>query len=244
MLTTEMAAEAQLRQTPRSQRRVAAPVMLGLTPVRVISFLLLAAGAALCQQRIDNPERNSLPDAPSAEISRMLADQGRGPLAAGAAGSDEAANRESGSGSPAAQIRFWPSHEDEAVQRNSRDFLAKYVSPTLSKRNLNYHPSTSGSFMGRATYAASSIFVTRDGSGRRRLNTTYFIGMLSSAVIHTAYRPYWRRSVAEPFCDFGSNIGNDAGMNFLHEFGPGLQQLVKSHAPKFVSKIEERISHN
>jgi hypothetical protein len=174
----------------------------------------------------------------------MLVDQGRGPLTAGAAGSGELLNRESGRAASAARISFWPLGEDETLQRDSRDFLQKYLFPALSKRNLNYHPLTSGSLMGRATYAASSIFVTRDDSGRRTLNTTYFVAVLSSAVIHTAYRPYWRRSVAEPFSDFGSNIGNDAGMNFLHEFGPGIQQLVRSHAPKFVSKIEERISHN
>jgi hypothetical protein len=47
--------------------------------------------------------------------------------------------------------------------------------------------------------------------------------------------------VGAPFSDFGSTVGNDAGMNLWHEFGPGIQQLMKSHAPKFVSKIEERI---
>ena len=29
-------------------------------------------------------------------------------------------------------------------------------------------------------------------------------------------------------------------MNLWHEFGPDIQQLVKSHSPKFVSQIEER----
>jgi hypothetical protein len=98
--------------------------------------------------------------------------------------------------------------------------------------------------MGRATYAASRILFTQDNSGRGSLNTSYFLAVLSSAAAHTAYRPYWRRSVSEPFSDFGSTIGNDAGMNLLHEFGPGLQQLMKSHAPKFVSRIEERLGAN
>ena len=98
--------------------------------------------------------------------------------------------------------------------------------------------------MGRASYAAESIFVARDDSGRRRLNTSYFVGVLTSALVHTASRPYWRRSPSDPFSDFGSNIGNDAGMNLVHEFGPGIQQLMKTHAPKFVSRLEERISHN
>jgi hypothetical protein len=27
----------------------------------------------------------------------------------------------------------------------------------------------------------------------------------------------------------------------LHEFGPGIQQLMKNHLPRFVSRIEEHI---
>jgi hypothetical protein len=30
-------------------------------------------------------------------------------------------------------------------------------------------------------------------------------------------------------------------MNLLHEFRPGLEQLMKNHAPRFVTKIEERV---
>jgi hypothetical protein len=43
-----------------------------------------------------------------------------------------------------------------------------------------------------------------------------------------------------PFGDFGSTIGNDAGMNLFHEFGPGIRQMVIGHAPKFVFRIGER----
>jgi hypothetical protein len=114
----------------------------------------------------------------------------------------------------------------------------------LLKQNLRYHPSTSRSFMGRATYAASRIFITRDDSGKRRLNTSYFLGVLSSVAMHTAYRPYWARSTAAPFNDFGSTIGNDAGINLFHEFAPGIRQMVKGHTPNFVSRIEDRITHD
>jgi hypothetical protein len=95
--------------------------------------------------------------------------------------------------------------------------------------------------MGRATYAASRIFVTRDDSGKGRLNTSYLVRTLTSVAAATASRPYWRRPAGAPISDFGSTVGNDTGMNLWHEFGPGIQQLMKNHAPKFVSKIEERI---
>jgi len=33
-------------------------------------------------------------------------------------------------------------------------------------------------------------------------------------------------------------------MNVFHEFGPGIQQMVKGLTPKFVSRIEERITRD
>jgi hypothetical protein len=134
--------------------------------------------------------------------------------------------------------------EQPAQKESSGRLLEKYLYPSLLKRNLNYRPSSSSSLMGRAGYAASRIFISHDDSGRGRVNTSYFLGVLTSAVVHTAYRPYWNRPASAPFSDFGSRIGNDAGMNLLQEFRPGLQQLLKSHAPRFVSKIEERIGNN
>ena len=231
---------------PESEARL---VMVGTVPVRVISFLLVAACGGLCQQRQATRTSNSLPDAPSAqvlertEIIRTFHDDAPLPLEHGAAGFSGLLMPEAGQ-ADASRRSFSILDSEGFSQKDSSDLFERYLYPSLLKRNLHYHPSTSGSFIGRATDAASSIFVSQDDSGRRRLNTSYFVGVLSSALIHTAYRPYWRRSASEPFSDFGSNIGNDAGMNFVHEFGPGIQQLVKSHAPRFVSKIENRIIHN
>lgn len=212
-------------------RRIPAEAMVGIGPIRVISFLLIAVCGGLCQQQDARP-LNSLPDAPSAD-QKLL------PSAAAAA--DATFTREATPVKVDTSLRF---SEEPAVPQDSSDFFERHVYPSLLSRKLSYHPSTSNSFMGRAGYAASSIFVTRDDTGRVRLNTSYLVGVLSSAVIHTAYRPYWRRSVSDPFGDFGSNIGNDAGMNLVHEFGPGIQQLLKSHAPRFVTRIEEHISQN
>ena len=68
--------------------------------------------------------------------------------------------------------------------------------------------------------------------------------MLTSVAIHTAYRPYRTRSTSDTFNNFGSTMGSDAGMNVFHEFGPGIRHMVKGLTPKFVSRIEERISHD
>jgi hypothetical protein len=219
--------------------------MAGTAPIRVACFMLLAACGAFCQQLSSRVASSSLPDAPSAASRTDL-----GQMFTGAVGSPRLITSDldvAGEPSLASIARRAPSgfaliHSAEPVQKTSGDFFDRYLYPTLLKRNLRYHPSTSTSLVGRTMYAASRIFVTRDDSGRGRVNTPYFVGVLTSAAIHMANRPSWNRSAATPFSDFGSTIGNDAGMNLLHEFRPGLEQLMKNHAPRFVTKIEERVA--
>ncbi|MGP0020053.1 MAG: hypothetical protein ACLPHP_15890 [Candidatus Sulfotelmatobacter sp.] len=143
---------------------------------------------------------------------------------------------------PSAAVLF-----DDAADRvvptpkGSAFFWDKYLYPPTLPPGSRYQASSSDGLIGRATDAASRIFWTRDESGARRLNTSYFLRVATSIAADTASRPYWRRSASGPFSDFGSTIGNDAGMNLFHEFGPDLGQAVTSHLPKFVSRIEELI---
>jgi hypothetical protein len=214
-------------------------------PIRVTWFVLLAACAAWCQQGAEKVAVafSALPDAPSVQAAAraegLRGDEAATTLMASTdTGVVSAAELASGTRAPQmGELVF----KAEPAQKESGDFFEKYLYPSLLKRNLSYHPSTSSSLMGRATYAASRVFITRDASGKGRVNTSYFLGLLSSAAVHMAYRPYWARSASTPFSNFGSTIGNDAGMNVLHEFGPGLEQMMRSHTPKFVSKIQQRI---
>lgn len=243
-------------------------------PIRVISFILLAACGALCQKRpsadllqglqfdgSNSPEMQrqemrtwkSLPDAPSsvqpptqADRFRTFVNEARSPLILGAVGVSAGVMRETELGhvTPGPQPSLTALYQVVVIQKESNAFLDKYLYPPLLKEDPHYYyPSTSGSFMSRATYAASRIFITRDASGKGRLNTSYFLGVLSSVAIHSAYRPYSRSTLAT-FNNFGSTIGSDAGMNVFHEFGPGIHQIVKGLTPKFVSRIEERITHD
>jgi hypothetical protein len=176
----------------------------------------------------------------------MFAGEVRSPLTLGAAGTNRDVIRrtEAGHVTPGPLPSLTALYSVVSVQKESSTSFGKYLSTSLLKHNLRYHPSTSGSFMGRATYAASHIFTTRNDSGKRRLNSSYFLGVLSSVAVHAAYRPYWVRSPSAPFNDFGSTIGNDAGRNLLREFGPGIRQMMKSHTPKFASRIEEQITRD
>jgi hypothetical protein len=203
-------------------------------------------------QRREMRTWKSLPDAPSfqpptqAEKFQAFVDEARSPLILGAVGVNAGIMRETELEhfTPGPQPSFTAVYRVALIQKESSAFFGKYLYPSLLKQDPRYYPSTSDSFMGRATYAASRIFITRDDSGKRRLNTSYFLGVLTSVAIATAYRPYWARSSSETFNNFGTTIGSDAGINVLHEFGPGIRQMVNAHTPKFVSRIEERLTHD
>ncbi len=235
--------------------------------IRVTSFLVLAACGALCQserlsvdlsqgsnslevQRQEMSTRRSLPDAPSIQSPtqgvkfRTFVNEARSPLTLGAVGVNADVMRETklGSVTPGSKSSLTALYKAGSIQKESGTVVGKYLYPSLLKQNLRYHSSTSGSFIGRVIYAASRPFIRRNDSGKSRLNTSYFLRVLTSVGIHTAYRPYWARSASATFSNFGSTIGNDAGINLFHEFGPGIRQMVKGHTPKFVFRIEERIT--
>jgi hypothetical protein len=215
------------------------------------SFWLLATCGALCQSgHVAGRESKSLPDAPSPQVLipadnfQRVEAQARVPLTSEVsastmretvvplvrAASVRAASRNAG------LFQSLPPEKDCAA------FFCKYLYPTAPTHHLRYRASDSDSLVGRATDAASRIVITRDDSGKARMNTTYFVRLLTSVAAHAAARPHYSRSNATaPLSDFGSTIGNDAGMNLLHEFGPGLHQAVEGHSPEFVSRIEERI---
>jgi hypothetical protein len=242
--------------------------MKQIVSIQVISFFVLAACGAWCQSArlstdllqgdgLNSPEARReemrtwkfLPDAPSVQPATQadrfhpFVNEAPSPSILGTDGFNAGIVREPETGRVLGPQNLSASYEAVVTPKTSSIFFDKYLYPSLRKRVLRYHPSTSGSFMGRATYAASRIFVTRDDSGKGRLNTSYFLGMLTSVTINSAYRPYWARSTSATFSNFGSTMGSDAGINLLHEFGPGIRQILRGHGPKFVSSIAERITH-
>jgi len=124
------------------------------------------------------------------------------------------------------------------LRNESSTFLDTYLHRSLLKPDPRYHRSTSNSILSRASYAFSRDLITRNNSGKNTLNSSYLLGVLISAAVATAERPYWTRSTSTTFNNFGSTIGTDAGINFFHEFQPGIRQILDSHSPKFVKRIE------
>jgi len=241
-----------------------------IAPIWVISSVLFVACGALCQtesasegllradgsnspeaQRQEKRSWRSLPDAPStvqpstrAEKSQTFAYEARLALATRAAANFSKVRQgtELRHAIAVPQPSFIPSEELIFSQKECGNFVVKYPCPPLVRRSLIYHPSTSNTLMGRTSYAASHIFLTRDHSGKRKLNASYFLGVLSLVAVHNARRPYWSRSASAPFNDFGLTIGKAAGLNLLHEFEPGIRQIVKGLTPRFAFQVEKPIN--
>jgi len=242
-----------------------------IKPIPVVSFVLLAICGALCQsdrpsrdslqaadydssdsregQRLELHTWNSLPDAPSAQPAtqaekfRVFVDEVQSPLTFGAAGVNTSImHLAQVSGlSAGREASLNELYKGALIQKESSAFFSKYLYPALLRQDPRYHRSSSRSFWGRMMYAASRTAITRNDSGNATLNTSYFLGVLTSVAISTAYRPYWTRSTSATFTTFASTIGSDVGVNILHEFGPGIRQMLRGHAPRFVTKIEEHV---
>jgi hypothetical protein len=210
-----------------------------IAPVAVVSVVLLAACAAVCQNTPHQSADRFLPDAPSTRSATPpqkwngFVEQERSPLKFAAAGGR------------AGMMPYGLSLSDRTAfsQKDPNAIFRKYLYPSAAALPSGYHSVSDAGLMHRATYAASRPLITRDYSGKARLNTSYILRTLTAVAKDTASTPYWKRSLAEPFSDFGSTVGNDAGMNLWHEFGPSIEQLMKSHTPKFVTRIEERVTH-
>jgi hypothetical protein len=235
-----------------------------IAPVRVVAFCLLAVCGGLCQsgnptgagfQRSQLQSTNAqsqlstLPDAPSqvaltqANRFKTVAHEARVPFAVGAVELNANVVRATEASHVTLEAPLTVSALAKGVprQEGTGDFFSKYLSASHQQKS-RYEPSSSDKVMARATDAASRIFVTRDTSGKVKLNTQYFLRVLTSVAADSASRRYRARSGTAPLSDFGSTVGNDAGMNLLHEFGPGIRQKVTGHIPVFVSRIGERIA--
>lgn len=223
--------------------------MIRLGSIRVATFLTLPASvafcacAALCQE--SRVVLSSLPDAPAVQIiavrpidvpQHFSAEEGASQIPLQFETLRSVRSAFFGHASFSALYKANPFNE---APQDGNEFRRELTE--LLRHPPNYHPSSDGSLLRRAASTALGTFLTRTPSGKDKLDTSYLLKVLSSAMIQTAYRPYWNRPASAPFSDFGSRVGNDAGMNLLHEFRPALEQLLKSHTPKFVSRIEVSI---
>ncbi len=221
-----------------------------ITLVRIVCCGLIGVCPAVCQSR-HTVAASGLPDAPSASVAPTRSWETPGgeaqlpPAAAATMTADGGAIAEipqvAAGLLPRRPALYQPVREQN--EADSAPSFFKRLTPALLRPNSRYMASDRDTVLGRATDAASRIFVTRDETGRRKFNSPYFLRLATAVAADSASRRYRARSNTAPLSDFGSNVGNDAGMNLLHEFGPAVRKMATSHLPEFISRIAARVSH-
>ncbi len=169
--------------------------------IRVLSFFLVAGCGAFCQSPpstdlhqglqfdgsnspdIQRPEMRtwkSLPDAPSPMQPPAQAEGFHtfGNDSAGVLPGFCPSNRGFGY-----LTRKTPDFQTPLDKERLNEIERLYVTPGPRQA-----PSASGSFIGRASSAASSNFAVPDGAGKGKPNTPDFLGVLTSVAAHAAYR--------------------------------------------------------
>jgi hypothetical protein len=130
----------------------------------------------------------------------------------------------------------------------THSFSALYGAPVVQKKpNVFPDNHTSDSFLGRANYAASRLFIARDDSGKKKFNTSYLLAALASAAVtNTTYRryrtqlvPYQAQSVSGTFGNFGSTVSGDAGERIFRQFWPQIHQILRGHSLKALQRVED-----
>ena len=177
--------------------------MVKRTPLRVISFVLLATCGALCQsegpsgsllqglrfdgsnsfqaQRQEMPTLRSLPDAPSVQRApqagkfQTFVNEARSPLTLGAVAVNAAITRETDSEhvTPGARPGLTTLYKEALIQKESSAFFGKYLFPSLLKQDQRYYPSTSCTFLGRGHLRSFAHFY--NAQGLRREDTEHVV---------------------------------------------------------------------
>jgi hypothetical protein len=131
-----------------------------------------------------------------------------------------------------------------AADGTIENFFVGAILPSILHQDPRFFPKPEGSFVSRASYAASRIVITRSDSGKREFNFSEVFGSaLSSAISTNSYHPrrtfkgFNNMGVAEYYPSdrtlgntasvWGSQMGYDAITLVIKEFWPDIRRKVK-----------------
>jgi len=140
------------------------------------------------------------------------------------AGISQAQNSEPGYGQGAAGYgkRYGAAFADNTIE----NFMTGAVLPSLLRQDPRYYQSGKGSFLHRAGYSISRIFVTRTDSGHNQFNVSEVAGAAIAAGISNAYHPAGDRTVSNTMSVWWTQIGWDAVATVVKEFWPDIRRKV------------------
>jgi hypothetical protein len=107
------------------------------------------------------------------------------------------------------------------------NFWTSAILPSLFHEDPRFYQESDGSFVHRAGYAVSRIFVTRTDSGQRQFNFSEIFGSAISAGISTyTYHPHADKTLGNTASVWGSEIGYDTITIVVKEFWPDIRRKI------------------
>ncbi len=107
-------------------------------------------------------------------------------------------------------------------------YITEAILPGVLHEDPRFFRRGAGSFLGRASYAASRVFITHRDNGSAGLNISELAGNSGVVAITCLYYPN-SRSASEGLERFGIQLGNDMISNLLTEFWPDVKRHLLPH---------------
>jgi hypothetical protein len=108
------------------------------------------------------------------------------------------------------------------------DFFTHAIFPAIRHEDPRYFQAGEGSFLHRAAYAFSRIFVTRTDEGDTIVNVSELAGSATAAGVSTfAYHPKGERTIGNALNSWGDHVAFDALRDGVIEFWPDVWRKIK-----------------
>jgi len=140
----------------------------------------------------------------------------------------ENSEREYGQGMAGYGKRYGAALGDGMIE----NFLVAAALPSVLHQDPRYYQFGTGSFLHRAGYAVSRIFITRTDSGHAEFNFSEIVGSAMAAGISTySYHPRDERNLANTASVWGTQVGLDMFTLVVKEFWPDIHRKLQ-HRPR------------
>jgi hypothetical protein len=125
------------------------------------------------------------------------------------------------SGKAAFARYYWYTFADQAAE----NFITGDIFPALTHEEPRYYTLYHGSFLHRAVYAFSRLWITRNDAGNETFNISEIVGAGVATGVSGLYYPRQARvSVGENFTKLAAQLLNDGIGNGFEEFWPDINR--------------------
>jgi len=129
-----------------------------------------------------------------------------------------------GQGSTGYAKRYGAAFADGTIE----SFMTGAILPSLLRQDPRYYQLGQGSFLHRAGYSTSRLFVTRTDSGQAQFNFSETLGSALAAGLSTyTYHPTSDRTLANTVNVWATQVSYDALTNVAKEFWPDIRRKLR-----------------